>query len=112
MVFYKTGQFFGAHHDTGVLFDDGSVEFPANPPRRVATFFVYLNDVPEGCGGSTRFPLLKGEDGGPLEVRPVRGRAVLWSNVTEDGDVDPRTVHEGAPVTRGKKYGMNVWVTD
>lgn len=34
VVKYNPGQFFGAHHDTGVLFDDGSVEFPKNPPRR------------------------------------------------------------------------------
>ncbi|GMH92293.1 hypothetical protein TrVE_jg7548 [Triparma verrucosa] len=112
VVKYKPGQFFGAHHDTGVLFDDGSVEFPANPPRRVCTFFVYLNDVPSNSGGSTRFPLLKNEDGTVLEVQPVKGSAVLWSNITKEGDVDPLTVHEGVAITKGNKYGMNIWVTD
>lgn len=112
VVKYNPGQFFGAHHDTGVLFDDGSVEFPKNPPRRVCTFFVYLNDVPLDSGGSTRFPLLKDSDGKVLEVQPVKGSAVLWSNITKEGDVDPLTVHEGVAITRGKKYGMNIWVTD
>jgi hypothetical protein len=112
VVKYKEGQFFGPHHDTGVLFDDGSVEFPSNPPRRVATFFCYLTDVPEGCGGATRFPLLKDASGNVLEVQPKKGMAVIWSDVTKEGDVDTRTVHEGAVVTKGEKYGLNIWVTD
>jgi prolyl 4-hydroxylase len=112
VVKYKQGQFFGPHHDTGVLFDDGSVEFPSSPPRRVATFFCYLTDVPEGCGGATRFPLLKDANGNVLEVQPKKGMAVIWSDVTKDGDVDPLTVHEGAVVTKGEKYGLNIWVTD
>lgn len=78
----------------------------------VCTFFVYLNDVPLDSGGSTRFPLLKDSDGKVLEVQPVKGSAVLWSNITKEGDVDPLTVHEGVAITRGKKYGMNIWVTD
>jgi len=94
------------------VFDDGSVEFPPNPPRRVATFFVYLNDVPTGRGGSTRFPLLKNEEGHVLTVQPVRGSAVIWSNITLDGEIDPRVVHEGVAITAGEKYGMNIWITD
>ena len=28
-------------------------------PRRLVTFFVYLNSLPNGAGGHTEFPLLK-----------------------------------------------------
>ncbi len=112
VVRYDVGQYFGAHHDTGVLFDDGSVEFPKNPPRRVCTLFVYLNDVDANAGGSTRFPLLKDRDGNVLEVQPVKGSAVIWSNINGDGDIEERTVHEGVAITKGEKLGMNIWITD
>ena len=47
------------------------------------TFFVYLTTLPKGVG-STVFPRLS-EVGKPRgtgrAIRPMRGRAVLWSNV-------------------------------
>ena len=113
LVRYLPGQFFGRHHDTGALFEDGSVDLPMVPPRRVATLFVYLNSVPAEGGGATRFPLLCNREGtGPLDVQPERGSAVLWSNIGQDGRPDEKTVHEGRPITGGEKYGMNIWITD
>jgi hypothetical protein len=31
-------------------------------------------------------------------VRPKRGRAVLWCNITSDGKADARTIHAGEAV--------------
>jgi len=119
LVRYSEGQYFGAHHDTGVLFEDGSVELPAksacSPPRRLVTLFVYLNDMPNlDCGGCTHFPLLMAPDDrqhgttmknatsanleGGLNVHPKRGRAVMFCNIDRFGMPDPRTVHAGQPV--------------
>jgi len=112
VVKYRPGQFFGRHHDMGVLFDDGSVELPERPPRRLTTIFVYLNDVDPSNGGSTRFPGLVNEDGIPLEVFPKRGKAVVFCNITGEGTPDERTVHEGCPILQGVKYGMNIWTND
>ncbi len=37
------------HHDAGILdMDTGTVEI--TEPRRIATFFVYLNTLPNGIG--------------------------------------------------------------
>ena len=64
LVKYDIGQYFNVHHDLGVLYEDGSVELPQRnnvllePPRRIVTILVYLNDVKPFHGGSTQFPLL------------------------------------------------------
>lgn len=58
IVTYTEGQRFDLHHDAGSLdVETGKVEIV--PPRRIATFFVYLNTLPLGIG-HTAFPYIKG----------------------------------------------------
>ena len=106
IVSYTEGQHFDVHHDAGTLDEDtGEVDGPC-VPRRVATIFAYLNSLPEG-EGHTEFPELG------ISVRPRRGAAVLFPNLTAAGVPEPRTVHRACPVSGGhRKFGMNVWVTD
>lgn len=112
LVRYTMGQFFGVHHDLGNLAEDGSVETPPRQfycKRRLATVFLYLNDLPKGHGGCTYFPACK-----HLRVQPRRGRAVLFCNVLRNGKADPKTIHAGEPV-KGKvqvKYGLNIWACE
>lgn len=123
LVRYRENQFFGVHHDLGSLRSDGSVELPprqAYCKRRVATLFVYINELKQDettsrkrqksdCGGCTYFP-----ECNDLRVQPKRGTAVLFSNILASGLPDPRTVHAGEPV-RGKgiiKYGLNIWACE
>ncbi|EOD41950.1 prolyl 4-hydroxylase alpha subunit [Emiliania huxleyi CCMP1516] len=76
---------------------------------RIFTLFMYLNDVPEGGGGGTRFTDLKPE---PITFMPSRGKAVLWPSVLADAPdtMDPRTHHEALPVWSGEKFGANFWI--
>ena len=78
-------------------------------PRRLFTCFTFLKDVAEDGGGRTIFPRLSN-----LTVRPLRGRAVVFSNVNADGWPDLDAVHKASPLTKkgSFKYGMNVWITD
>ena len=46
IVSYTKGQKFELHHDAGTMMEDGTVEI--NPPKRLVTLFVYLNNLPEG----------------------------------------------------------------
>ena len=66
------------------------------------TLFLYLNDVEEG--GETRFTRLN------LDIKPRRGRAVLWPNVlNEDPNVkDFRTEHEALAVTKVRMPGISL----
>ncbi|KAL3912119.1 MAG: hypothetical protein SGARI_001318 [Bacillariaceae sp.] len=98
LVRYEPGQFFGVHHDMGDLKDDDTVALPPKSlatgvKRRLVTLFCYLNSLEDDQGGATHFPKC-----GNLRVKPKRGRAVLWSNVTEDGQPDERTIHAGETV--------------
>jgi hypothetical protein len=96
LVRYVPGQFFGIHHDLGNLLEDDSVQLPPKKlgcKRRLVTIFCYLNTLRDGEGGCTYFPKC-----GHLRVKPKRGRAVLWCNITPDGRADPRTIHAGEAV--------------
>jgi hypothetical protein len=104
IVSYRNGQKFNVHHDAGTLQDDGSVELAQ--PRRLVTFFTYLNNLPRG-EGHTEFPAIN------LSVQPERGCAVVFCNVLPNGAPDPRTVHRANPVSgQLKKYGVNIWLCD
>ena len=96
LVRYLPGQFFGIHHDLGNLLEDDSVELPRKDlacKRRLVTIFCYLNTLGDEEGGCTYFPKC-----GDLRVKPQRGRAVLWCNITPDGKPDSRTIHAGEAV--------------
>ena len=96
LVRYLPGQFFGIHHDLGNLLEDDTVELPRKDwlcKRRLVTMFCYLNTLEDDAGGATYFPKC-----GHLRVRPKRGRAVLWCNITQDGKADSRTIHAGEAV--------------
>ena len=45
-----------------------------------------------------------------VTVRPKKGRAVLWWNKAEDGEVDWRSRHIGCPVVEGEKWGAVRWI--
>jgi prolyl 4-hydroxylase len=112
LVRYLPGQFFGVHHDLGDLLENDEVTLPPKnlmSKRRLVTLFCYLNTLDEGQNGCTYFPKC-----GDLRVKPVRGRAVLWSNILASGAPDPRTIHAGEAV-EGKgavKYALNVWICE
>lgn len=115
IVSYTDGQKFETHHDIGPIDDACEHVVTVVPPRRIITFFVYLNDTPQGVG-TTNFPLLKAqqlqqdkEQNAPsdngiaegrrssaskltcLKVQPKRGRAVLFCNVLANDPSEPGT---------------------
>ena len=108
---YKKKEKYDYHHDY----------FPNVQPgkgQRTKTVFSYLkgleNDGGEVCGGGTAFPKLKTENNETVRVYPVSGHAVMWSNVTSDGNVDDMTLHGGEEVTceNVRKIGLNAWFRD
>ncbi|MEA3118071.1 MAG: prolyl 4-hydroxylase, partial [Paraburkholderia sp.] len=72
--------------------------------QRVATLIAYLNDVP--AGGETVFPEIG------MSVAPRRGNAVYFRYMNRAGQLDPSTLHGGAPVTQGEKWIMTKWVRE
>ena len=72
--------------------------------QRVATFLVYLNTTE--AGGETVFPKAN------LKVAAEKGKAVLFYNVNEKDEVDPMSLHGGAPVVQGEKWLMTRWLRE
>lgn len=101
---YRDGGEYRPHFD---FFDPklgGSAKHLAVGGQRVATLIMYLSEVEQG--GATAFP----EVG--LTVRPKRGSAVLFANLTPDQQVDRRTLHAGLPVLSGCKYIATKWLRE
>jgi prolyl 4-hydroxylase len=102
VVTYINGQKYDAHHDWG---SHGS------PATRLITLLLYLTDQETpNAGGETSFP--KGANGKGFKVPPVKGNAVLFYNLLEDGNGDDLSLHAALPVFEGQKWLANFWVWD
>lgn len=100
VVYYNVGQRYEPHHDWGV---DG------RPESRFITILMYLTDQPDpGAGGETSFP--KSSNGPGFKVSPVKGSAVIFYNLLEDGNGDDLALHAALPVQRGEKWLANYWI--
>ena len=105
---YRHKQQYQAHHD---YFNR------PNEPERTTTVFAYLKsqECDDGkCGGATIFHELKNENDDPLKIYPKVGNAVMWSNRTHGGEVNPKTLHSGEALTceHAHKVGLNAWFRD
>jgi len=89
LVWYRAGEEFKLHTDTQDAFNHLA------PGGRLATLFVYLNDVP--AGGRTLFPELG------LAVAPAAGTALFFHNAKlpvldrYNMTTDPRVAHSAEP---------------
>ena len=62
---------------------------------------MYLS---KSIGGETNFPYAE------LKVEPSVGKAIIWHNVDEQGNVDTSTFHEATPVIEGEKWIATKWL--
>jgi prolyl 4-hydroxylase len=74
----------------------------ARSGQRVSSLVVYLSDVPEG--GETDFPEIG------LAVCPQPGHAVYFEYCNGRNELDPLSLHAGAPVTAGEKWAVTKWM--
>ncbi|MBR8058261.1 2OG-Fe(II) oxygenase [Burkholderia dolosa] len=101
---YTPGGEYRSHYDYFQPTAAGSLTHVRTGGQRVATLIVYLNDVPSG--GETVFP----EAG--ISVVPRRGDAVYFRYMNRLRQLDPATLHAGAPVRDGEKWIMTKWVRE
>lgn len=102
ILHYNGGGEYRPHFDYFPPDDPGSAAQMKVGGQRVATLIMYLNDV-EG-GGATVFPKLG------LEVCPTKGSAVYFEYTNSKNQIDPMTLHAGAPVNRGEKWIVTKWM--
>lgn len=86
-----------AHHDFGFSRIEDDYQ-----GARFATLLLYLN---EGMvGGETSFPRwVNAETFKALDVKPEKGKAVLFYSQLPDGNLDDFSHHAALPVTEGEK---------
>lgn len=104
VVHYLEGKYYKAHWD---YFDPS---WPGNQcilkrgGQRIITALLYLNTL--SSGGETYFPYID------LNVEPKEGRAIIWHNVDENGNIDNSMFHEGKPVEKGEKWIATNWLRE
>mmetsp|Transcript_27443 Transcript_27443/g.26251 ORF Transcript_27443/g.26251 Transcript_27443/m.26251 type:complete len:295 (-) Transcript_27443:442-1326(-) len=95
VVSYEIGQQFSWHLDSiPKSLQDSS-------GNRIATVIVYLNDVKSG--GATCFKDLD------IQVKPQKGKALLFFPSFADGSPDDRVMHAGQ-VAMDTKYITQIWI--
>ncbi len=99
---YKVGGEYKAHFDYFTPSDSGSAVHLANGGQRVSTLIMYLNDVEQA--GETIFPEIG------LTVTPKTGSAVYFEYCNSQNQLDPLTLHGGAPVQAGEKWIATKWM--
>jgi prolyl 4-hydroxylase len=104
VLHYRVGGEYRPHFDYFPPGQAGSARHTARGGQRVATLIVYLNDVENG--GATIFP-----DAG-VSVSPKQGNAVYFRYRNGSGQLDPLSLHGGAPVEGGEKWIMTKWVRE
>jgi prolyl 4-hydroxylase len=70
--------------------------------QRVSSLVVYLNEV--ASGGETDFPEIG------LAVCPQPGNAVYFEYCNSRNELDPLSLHAGAPVIVGDKWAVTKWM--
>lgn len=101
---YGVGGEYRPHFDYFPPADPGSARHLAVGGQRVGTMVLYLNEVERG--GETTFP-----DAG-LSVAPHKGGAVYFRYGNSQGQVDPLSLHAGAPILAGEKWIMTKWMRE
>ena len=104
ILHYNTSGEYRPHFDFFPPDQPGSAVHTVRGGQRVATLIVYLNDVPDG--GETIFP----EAG--LAVAGRQGGAVYFRYLNGLRQLDPLTLHGGAPVRAGEKWIMTKWMRE
>jgi prolyl 4-hydroxylase len=99
---YGPGGHSAPHFDFLVPSNPANVASLARSGQRVASLVVYLNDVERG--GETAFPEIG------LNVSPRQGNAVYFEYANSRSQVDPRSLHSGAPVLAGVKWALTKWM--
>jgi len=104
ILYYPEGAQSMPHFDFLVPSNAANQASIARSGQRVSTLVSYLNDVEEG--GETVFPEIG------WSVAPQRGNAVYFEYGNSRGQVDPASLHAGAPVLRGEKWVATKWMRE
>ena len=99
MIRYSDGQENNLHHDSGILFEDKSIELQY--PLRHWTILVYLNTLDDENGGETVFPELN------ISIKPSMAKALIFPNIDSSGPMG-NMVHFAEKFTENESNTYNL----
>jgi prolyl 4-hydroxylase len=103
ILYYPKGAEYQPHHDWfNPATPGGAACIDNRGGQRAATVIMYLNTPL--AGGETVFPWAG------ISVTPKKGDAVFFYNILPNGEIDPLTLHGGAPVLEGEKWIATKWI--
>ena len=88
VVKYMQGQYYKPHHGNHHPGYEGTRMVLQRGGQRIMTVIMYLNTLGEDDGGTTYFPRCN------VNVRPEKGKALVFWNVMPDDRLDESTYHE------------------
>jgi prolyl 4-hydroxylase len=98
---YQVGEEYRPHFD---WFDEFNKNEKVHGGQRFSTFLIYLH-TPED-GGATTFPRAG------ISVPAIKGNAILFYNVDENGENDNRALHSSEIVQEGTKWVVVKWLRE
>ena len=102
VVKYSEGGFYRPHFDACNKETDDCSRLNKGLGPRYITFIIYLNDDFEG--GETFFPRID------KYVVPKKGKAAIFYNLDNEGEILPKSLHGGVDVKNGEKWIANKWI--
>ncbi|CAE7758380.1 P4H7 [Symbiodinium pilosum] len=99
LVRYQKGEQYSTHVDWGRR-QDASLWLGG---QRTATALIYLNSLPDDCGGETSFERLG------VTVQPRAGAALVWPNVDERGQPQDLVEHRALCLGNGRCTSCCSW---
>jgi prolyl 4-hydroxylase len=102
IVKYDEGGFYKPHYDACNKETDDCARLNKGLGPRYITFIMYLND--DFQGGETFFPNIQ------TKIKPELGKAAIFYNVDNDGEILPKSLHGGLDVRGGSKWIANKWI--
>jgi prolyl 4-hydroxylase len=97
---YRVGEQYKQHHDFFHPTDAG-LKAMERGGQRTWTVMIYLNEPK--AGGATRFTKCG------VNIEPRKGNALIWNNLTPEGEPNPWSMHAALPVEQGEKYILTQW---
>jgi prolyl 4-hydroxylase len=102
VVKYKPGGYYRPHYDACDSRRENCDRFNGDKGTRFITFIMYLND--DFTGGETHFPNIN------KSIVPKKGKAAIFYDTDENGQVLDKALHGGMDVSNGDKWICNKWI--
>jgi prolyl 4-hydroxylase len=103
IIRYKKGQHFKPHLDAFHDYNEFEIEELLGG-QRLKTYIICLQ--PSLSGGETKFDKLN------KTIKLEKNQCIYWSNVDENGNIYPESLHSGIDPEEGEKWILTCWIRE